>query len=169
VQIRSLRSSEPPAFVDRSPSYKFYKSRFLRSDDANCISICLGICQILAFIDCDPMVLQESIYAYLDSGAGANSRYIERPNRGNFYSYFHGVVSRISSLLNSCPATNASIFNLPRDVNSLSVSQVIDLLPFENRPSTEEVSERIRQYGFDGSDLISFAENPLPIEGGVRL
>ena len=118
VQIRSLRSSEPPAFVDRSPSYKFYKARFLRSPETLSVVVSLGICQILPFMDCDPSVLQTSIYQNIDCGAGGNARFIERPNSQNFTAYFHGVVSRLLGLLNSCPATNASVFNLPRDVSA---------------------------------------------------
>jgi len=157
------------SFFDRSPSYKLYKSRILRSPDTESVSICLGICQNLPFIYCDPMVLQSSIYQDIDSWAGANARYIEHPNKDDFYSYFHGVVSRLSGLLNSCPATNAAVFNLPRDVSSLTVYQVIDLLPFKNRPSVKDVIERINSHAFDGNDHITFIENPLPCEGGCTV
>jgi len=166
VQIRSALNSVPASIVDRSPSYRYYKARFLRKDEVQGFLISLGICQIAPFMEADPGLLNYTIQQYLDCGAGGNSPYIEKPTETNYEKYFHGVVSRMAGLINSCPSTNGQTFNFPPGHLTFTLKDILEALPFSDGPTSEEVRDQILEMGLDSQDSVILEENPLFFPGG---
>eukprot|EP00200_Dunaliella_tertiolecta_P000209 CAMPEP_0202364850 /NCGR_PEP_ID=MMETSP1126-20121109/16095_1 /ASSEMBLY_ACC=CAM_ASM_000457 /TAXON_ID=3047 /ORGANISM="Dunaliella tertiolecta, Strain CCMP1320" /LENGTH=414 /DNA_ID=CAMNT_0048959579 /DNA_START=1949 /DNA_END=3193 /DNA_ORIENTATION=+ len=169
IQIRYARNNVPSALVDRLPSYKFYKARYLKSINSHAIVILLAMYKILPFLDSDTEALEYALYSYLDAGVGSNSPFIEKPNQNNFHLYYYGVISRILGLLNSCPSTNHQIFNFPSSVKDASVEDILKLLPFPeiSKPSVEEVTNFLRNEMLREDEKPSFEEEALINETGL--
>ncbi len=146
VQIRFALTTQPPAFVDRLPSYKFYKSRYLKSVWADIVIVALGMYSVLPWLNADEDELEEAMISNLDAGIQSNTPYIEQPNSQNFQLYYWGVLSRISGLLNSCPATNFGIFNFPSSVKEAKVGDILSWMPFPDDviPSADYLIQHLR-------------------------
>jgi len=167
VQIRSALNSVPSSVVDRSPSYRFYKYRYLKKVESSGFLISLGICQIAPFMDADPALLNNSIYSYIYS-PGDNAPLIERLNSHNYYMYFHGVVSRMRGILNSCPSTNSGLFNFPKDAVKLGLQDILKSLPFpEGDIDFDKVKSDLVRLGLGDESEIVLEENLLVFPGGV--
>lgn len=171
IQIRYARNDVPPALVDRLPSYKFYKARYLKSINSHAIVILLAMYTILPFLESDAEALESALYSNLDAGIGSNTPFIEKPNQNNFYLYYYGVISRILGLLNSCPSTNSQIFNFPSSVKDAKVEDVLKLLPFpeEVMPSVEDVKVFLRNEMLREDECPSFEESSLPGNTGLTV
>lgn len=166
VQIRAALNTLPPALVDKSDSYKFYKARLNKKSPVQGLLISLGVCQIAPFLEADPGLLTNSIISYNDCGAGAGAKFIATPNKDNYEPYFHGVVSRMTGLVNSCPSTSPNVFNFPSGHLEFKVQDVIDALPFKEKPSAEEVKKEFREWAMGAESMVIFNETPLPLPNG---
>ena len=169
IQIRHARNNVPPALVDRLPSFKFYKARYLKSINSRAVVILLAMYPILSYLHSDPETLESTLYSNLDEGVGSNTPYIDKPNPNNYSLFYYGVISRILGLLNSCPATNFSIFNFPNSVKDFKVEDVLKLLPFPEdvMPSADEVKAFLRNEMLLEAENPSFEEEVLPGETGL--
>lgn len=169
AQIRCAKSTLPPAAIDRSPSYKFYKSRFLKSVWADIVIVALGMYSVLPWLDADPAELEEAMVSNLDAGIQSNTPFIDKPTSQNFQLYYWGVLSRMSGLLNSCPATNYGIFNFPKAVRDAKVEDILSWMPFDEEylPSVDSLISHLRDEILKEEENPSFAEDALSYPGGL--
>lgn len=124
------------------------------------IAIALSIS--ISYSEPDADDLENEIISGIDSWRGSQP-YIKNLDSKNFRRWRAGVVSRLIGLVNSCPATNISVFGLDlKTVNSLSIQQVIDSIGFRNPPSAKDVAEHI-VFGVreGGNTSLLFNETPL--------
>ena len=54
--------------MDRLPSYRFYKSRYIKSEWTDLVIISLGMYYILPWLNADPVELEEAMFSNLDVG-----------------------------------------------------------------------------------------------------
>lgn len=172
IQIRYAKNNTPPSMVDRLPSYRFYKARYLKSINCHAIVILLGMYQVLTFLPSDTETLESSLYSNLDAGVGSNTPLIhDKPNLNNWGLFQYGVISRILGLLNSCPATNSGIFNFPSSVREHKVENILKLLPFSEdvMPFVEDVKDFLRGEMLLEAENPCFEEEVLPGESGLTV
>lgn len=169
IQIRSLRNDAPPSLVDRLPSYRFYKARFLKGAYTQGVVTCLAMYRILPFLDSDPNYLDSYLYTSIDSSSVTNAPFIEKPTSQNYDMYLHGAISRMTGLLNSCPATNFSVFNFPASARSAKVEDVLKLLPFpaEDMPSAAAVVSFLQENILAPEERPAFEEEALAGDSGL--
>lgn len=79
VQIRFALTTQPPAYVNKLPSYKFYKSRYLKSVWADIVIVALGMYSVKPWLNGDPDELEEAMISNLDAGIQSNTPFIEQP------------------------------------------------------------------------------------------
>ena len=110
AQIRAFRNHLTAPQVDSLPSYRFFKQRFLSTDEARAVFYAIAIVPTLGFVDdISGPYIQELLDFCVGSFVG-NSPYIETPTQENGNRFCNGAVSRMSGICNSCPSTNAKMF-----------------------------------------------------------
>jgi hypothetical protein len=168
IQIRFARNNVPHSTVDRLPSYKFYKARYLKTTYTKSVVIVLAMYSVLPWLDTNMVTLENSMIQHLNTGVESNSPYIEKPNSNNYQMYFYGVISRMLGLLNSCPASNHQIFNFPSAVKDANMETILKLVPFpeSSKPSVDEMIGFLREVCLK-EDNPTFEEDALPGDSGL--
>lgn len=118
-------------------------------------------------MEADLGLLNECIQKNLDIDAGHNSPSFEPPTQRNYEAYFHGVVSRMSGLINSCPSTKPLMFNFPKNHLKFGLEDILNSLPFEDGPPLDEVKERFLELGLAGEEKVTLHENSLELPVGL--
>lgn len=162
-QVSAARAaSEYEGNVDTSDTFKFWKSRFFKTDNTLVPMVCLATAASISYSEPDPQVLENEIIADVDGYRG-NLPYIKNLNAKNYRRWRAGLVARLLGWINSCPATNISIFGLDsKTVDTLSIQQVINSIGFSNPPSAQKVAEHIISVVSDeGESHLLFNEPPI--------
>jgi hypothetical protein len=145
IQIRAMRPTSSAQEVDTSDSFKLYKSRIIRNDPGTILKSSLAAAAAFAFLGETPEAVEKQLNSIINSG-GQNGKLITTPiTKNNYALWIYGSISQIGGFMNSCPATNPSIFGLNQPL-ALTVQNIIDSIDLPGKPSYDEVILRTRNY-----------------------
>lgn len=84
VQIRILKPDASGASLDRSPSFRFYKKKYIFADPgfATSVALAAGLSQFIISLPDDPQELEKFLIKALESYV-RNEKFIETPTQGN--------------------------------------------------------------------------------------
>lgn len=129
--------------VDISETFKFWKSRFLKTDNVLVCVASLALVASISFAPIDPDALENELAMLIDCYPGSRP-FIKNLNAKNVERWRHGYMSRMLGWINSCPATSITAFSLePRTVGSMTIQQVIDSIGLKNPPDAITVAKYI--------------------------
>jgi hypothetical protein len=144
VQIRALRSNATAQMIDTSDSYRLYKSRIIKAEPGQILKTCLAAAAAFPFLGETPEDVEQTLAEIVKLSAGNAKVLSGNPTKSNHILWIHGAMSQIGGFLNSCPATNPSIFGISNPL-SLDVRKIIELIDVPNKPSYEFVISAVRE------------------------
>jgi hypothetical protein len=148
--------------IDRSDSFKAYKGKVLKSDVGLIFITAAAVSLSFSYVeDSSPLGIWYDIVSIMECYRGS-APYLVNLNKQNYSRWREGMMSRLFGLLNSCPATNVSIFNLAEEqLKTITLNEVLSLLPFGSKtPSIEQIGDGIRKTLFDNDQekILTFNE-----------
>lgn len=157
--------------IDVSDTFKLWKSRYFRTDLTLFPVVCASVIKSFSFLTENSADEITSLIIAMGDNVRGSQPFIKNCTPTNQARWREGYMARTFGILNSCPATNMDVFNLsPDTVESLTIDGVLKMIPIKDKPSVEEVRERIRNTIFSAKkDPISLNEPVLPGSGLTSL
>jgi hypothetical protein len=143
IQIRALRPNSTSQMVDTSDSYRLYKARIIKAEPGQILKTCLAAAPVFTFLGDTPDAVEESL-ADIVKLSGGNAKTLSGiPTKSNYTLWIHGAMSQIGGFLNSCPATNPSIFGISQPL-LLDIKGIIKFIDLPNMPSYDTVISAVK-------------------------
>ncbi len=164
-----------PFILDRSPSYRFYKKKFLleEASPVTAIAVASSLPEAVVHLPDEPSEFENVLISILDSYVG-NEKFIETATEGNISRFFWGHCSRICGILNSCPAANMAAFGLDASAAEWGIQDVLQRIPIPQAQKLQayEIAAFMRELGgvrnSDGTISPPFFDEPT-IQGSLAV
>lgn len=173
VQISLSALPEKMDYIDKLPSYKDIKKKFISSHIGRTVAICNGIAKAYPWLIQDPSMqegdinykLSRIVFDLIDNPTPNTKRI--KPSVGEWQLYTKGEAAAALGQMLSCPSTNLKVFNIDSSkVSSYNFNQAVEVLGInehildEYSISLYDISDDIRStFLLNGSGMpISFLE-----------
>lgn len=150
--------------IDQTPTFKFWKERFYRTDAVIISLSSLSVAESLSYINAtNPSDVFAEIVSTSNSYNKSYPFLDGKVNYKNQKKWRLGVISRCLGIMNSLVANNFSMFNLDSEkLENFTITDVLNLIPIEDKPSVDEIVKSIRSAVlFPKEQEISLNETPL--------
>ena len=159
VQIRLAHSKESSTFIEKLPSFRFYKRKGLLSANSLLVASAVCIIEIYSFIKNDydreyaksskdspslEQYLQNFIEVSPDTYEG-NHKKIASATQTNFAKYKMYRMTRFMGIINGSISTNISLLGLTSSVVDLSIEDVMSNIKLQPKPSIDQVKNLVKK------------------------